>query len=78
MIFQGLGVPDNMAFAQHGHAHCSFDSAEWPALQSYIQKFLLNQNVTAKYWTITSTQFGSTSSTINTSMWIDWTVPALN
>ena len=78
MIFQGLGVKDNMAFAQHGHAHCSFDSAEWPALQSYIQKFLLNQNVTAQYWTITSTQFGSTSSTINTSMWIDWTVPTLN
>ncbi|HZL19653.1 MAG TPA: dockerin-like protein, partial [Polyangia bacterium] len=78
MIFQGLGVKDNMAFEQHGHAHCAFDSAEWPDLQAYIQKFLLNQNVTASAWNVTTTQFGSMTSTLNMSMWIDWTVPTLD
>jgi hypothetical protein len=78
MIFQGLGVKDNMAFEQHGHAHCAFDSAEWPDLEAYIKKFLLNQNVTASAWNVTSTQFGSTTSTLNIPMWVDWTVPTLN
>jgi hypothetical protein len=78
MIFQGLGVKDNMAFEQHGHAHCAFDSAEWPDLQAYIQKFLLNKDVTASAWNVTTTQFGSTTSTLNMSMWVDWTIPTLN
>jgi hypothetical protein len=78
MIFQGLGVKNNMAFEQHGHTHCAFDSAEWPDLQAYIQKFLLNQNVAASAWNVTTTQFGSTTSTLNMPMWVDWTVPTLN
>lgn len=79
MIFQGLGAKDNIAFEQHGHTHCSFDSTdEWPALQAFIQKFLLEQSVSTQYWHVTSTQFGSTSSTIDTAKWIDWTIPTLN
>lgn len=79
MIFQGLGVKDHIAFDQHAHTHCQFDSAEWPDLQAYIQKFLLNQtSANTAIWHVTSTQFGSTTSTLNTSMWIDWTIPTLN
>jgi hypothetical protein len=79
MIFQGLGVKDNIGLDQHGHAHCSFDSVEWPDLQAYIQKFLLNKSTaSAAVWNITSTQYGSTTSALDTSMWIDWTIPTLN
>jgi hypothetical protein len=34
--------------------------------------------VTASAWNVTSTQFGSTTSTLNIPMWVDWTVPTLN
>jgi hypothetical protein len=79
MIFQALGAKDNMAFEQHGHTHCTFDMAdEWPALQAFIQKFLFNQSVSTQYWHVTTTQFGSTTQTLNTAMWINWTIPTLN
>lgn len=80
MIFQGLGVKDNMAYEQHGHTHCAFDMAdEWAPLQAYINKFLLGQDVsTANMWHITTTQFGSTTQTLNMSQWVNWTVPTLN
>ena len=80
MIFQGLGVKDNMAFEQHGPPPCHFNkAAEWPPLQAYINKFLLDQDVsTANSWHVTTTQFGSTTQTLDMSKWVNWTVPTLN
>jgi hypothetical protein len=79
MIFQALGVPDNIGFTNSSHTHCAFNPAEAPYLDAFIKKFLLGQTSTStKVWNITSTSFGSTSTMIDKAKWIDWTVPTLN
>jgi hypothetical protein len=79
MIFQGLGVPDNVGFTNSSHTHCAFNTAEQPYLDAFIAKFLLGQTSTAtKVWNITATNFGSTGTTLNMAKWVNWTVPTLN
>jgi hypothetical protein len=77
MIFQGLGVPDNIGFSNSGHTHCAFNSAEGPYLKAYIQKFLLGQAVDTKVWNITKAGFNGVG-TVDMAKWVDWTVPTLN
>ncbi|MFZ5889603.1 MAG: dockerin-like protein [Myxococcota bacterium] len=79
MIFEGLGVLDNIGFSNSSHSHCSPNSAEAPYVDAFVQKFLFGKTETAtKVWKISKTAFGSSSATIDKAKWIDWTVPALN
>ena len=79
MIFQGLGVVNNMGFTNSAHSHCVFNSAEAPYLDAFVGKFLLGQtNTTTNVWHVTSTAWQNTSSMVDTSKWVNWTVPTLN
>jgi hypothetical protein len=79
MIFQALGVPDNIGFTNSAHSHCVFNPAEVPYLDAYIGKFLLGQtNAATPVWNVTATNFGKAGTTIDTAKWVNWTVPTLN
>jgi hypothetical protein len=79
LIFQGLGVADNMGFANSGHSHCVANDAEAAYVDAFVQKFLLGQSDTAtKVWKVSKPAFGSSTLMVDKTKWIDWTVPALN
>jgi hypothetical protein len=78
LIFQGLGVKDNMGFTNTSHTHCEFNPAEAPYLDAFIAKFLLGQtNTSTAVWNITSTAWQTSGSVVNTTDWVNWTVPTL-
>lgn len=79
MVFQGLGVKDNIGFTNSAHTHCQFNTAEAPAVKAFLQKFLLGQSTsTANQWNITGTTFNGTGKTVDMTKWVDWTVPTLD
>jgi hypothetical protein len=72
MIWQALGVPQNMGFSQFGHAnHCEFVSQQQPELTAFITQFLLNGSADTN---VVKTDGGYT---LDEARWIDWTVPTL-
>jgi hypothetical protein len=78
-VFQALGVPDNIGFANSGHTHCSPNTAEAPYVDAFIKKFLLGQSDTdTKVWKVSKAAFGTSTATVDKAKWIDWTTPALN
>jgi hypothetical protein len=78
LIFQGLGVEENMGFTNSSHTHCDFNPAETPYLDAFIARFLLGQTGTSTaVWNVTSTAWGNTSSKVDTTNWVNWTVPTL-
>src|SRR5580700_5534428 len=78
LIFQGLGVEENMGFSNTSHTHCDFNPAETPYLDAFIAKFLLGQTSTSTaVWNVTSTAWQTSSSVVSTSDWVNWTVPTL-
>ncbi len=71
MIFQALGVPDNLGASQVSHGdHCTFQASQEPEVDAYIKKFLLGQNVTASVNKTDGPAF-------NPAMWVAWTTPTL-
>jgi hypothetical protein len=80
MIFQALGVTDNMGFANSGHTHCVPNSAEGPYVDAFVQKFLFAKTSTAtKVWNVARAGFsgGGGLQTVDMAKWVDWTVPTL-
>ncbi len=72
MIFQALGVPNNLGASQVSHGdHCTFQASQEPEVDAFIKKFLLGQNVAT---TVNKTD----GAAFDQARWIDWTAPALN
>jgi len=77
LIYEALGVTDNIGFSNSGHTHCVPNSAEAPYVTAFIKKFLLDQTGTDTHaWSIAKTAFSGSNATIDKAKWIDWTVPA--
>jgi len=72
-IWQAQGISDRMGFSQVGdHPHCSFPTAQQgPELTAFVQRFLLNQNVS------TAVMRTEGNFTFDEARWINWTVPTL-
>lgn len=77
-VYQALGVPDNVGFANSGHSHCSPNSAEGAYVNAFVQKFLLGQNTSTKVWNVSKQAYGSSTATVDKAKWIDWTTPTLD
>jgi len=76
LIYQALGVTDNIGFSNSGHTHCVPNSAEAPYVTAFIKKFLLDQTGTdTRVWNVSKTAFAGSNATIDKAKWIDWTVP---
>ncbi|WP_242835645.1 dockerin type I repeat-containing protein [Ruminiclostridium josui] len=72
MIYQALGVQDNMGYSSiGGHGHCVLPASQQPEVTAFIQKFLLGQNVSTNVFRSDKTY------TFDKARWIDWTVPNL-
>jgi hypothetical protein len=70
MVWEALGVPDNMGYSQIGsHTHCAFPSNQQSALTAFVQKFLLGAS--------TNTAIMQSDSAFTQSQWVDWTIPTL-
>ncbi len=78
MVFQGLNVKPNVGFTNSAHSHCVFNTAEAPYLNAFIQKFLLGQSVDTTVWHITATTFSGSTTPVDMTKWVNWTVPTLN
>lgn len=72
LIWQALGVPDNMGYSQVGnHNHCQFPSSQQSELTAFVNKFLLDQSSA-------NTAVMKTDGNLNLSAdWIPWTTPTL-
>lgn len=69
-VWEALGVPDRMGFAQTPHAHCAFREVE--ELRAFCTKFLLDGEADTSNMVTTQGNYGDVPSE-----WIDWNVPAL-
>ncbi len=73
MIYQALGIADNMGFSQNGHSdHCGFPDAQIPELVAFVKKFLLNNNTVDTHVLKTDGSF-----TFDKNKWINWDIPEL-
>jgi hypothetical protein len=72
MIWEALGVPDNVGFSQvGGHNHCQFPASQQPELENFVKKFLLNTPADTKIMK-TDGNF-----TFDKTKWVYWDVPSL-
>jgi hypothetical protein len=73
MIFQALGVPDNMTYESTSGSHCAWRAGYEASLAAVINKFLLGDKtaVTGKFHTEATTPPDPSKN-------IDWTVPELS
>lgn len=70
-VYEALGVPQNIGFAESNHFHCSTDYAgpEQQAIDAFVARFLLDQDVSTDFW--------SNGIPLDEERWIDWTTPTL-
>ncbi|KAH8832942.1 Glucuronoyl esterase catalytic domain from Hypocrea Jecorina, partial [Flagelloscypha sp. PMI_526] len=72
-IYQALNATTALGFSQSSsHTHCSFPSQQTNALNAYINKYLLDQNVTADVTETAGTYTGQWPGT-----WASWSTPVL-
>jgi hypothetical protein len=72
LIWEALGVPDNMGFSQLGnHNHCAFPAAQQPEVSAFVTRFLLDGSANT---TVFKTDGGFT---FDRATWVDWSVPVL-
>jgi hypothetical protein len=76
MVYEALGVKNNIGHVMTNHNHCSgYSSAEQEAMQAFCDRFLLN-----KEGADTEGFFyndGSFDDLLDYDKWIDWEIPAL-
>lgn len=73
LIYQALGVTDNMGFSQVGnHNHCQFPSSQQAELTAFVTKFLLDGSSN------TNVMRTDGSFNFNQAEWVDWSVPVLS
>jgi hypothetical protein len=72
MIYEALGVPDNMGYSSiGGHGHCQFPSSQQPELTAYIKKFLLGDSSNTKVFR------SDKNHSFDKAKWIDWQIQEL-
>lgn len=72
-IYTALGVPENIAYSEHGgHPHCQLPDHQQEIFQAYVQKFLLDDAGNTDV--MRSTKGGPE----DVKKWIDWSTPTLN
>jgi len=73
MIYEAMGVPDNMGVSQiGGHNHCAFPANQQAEVDAFISKFLLGKD--SMNTTVMRTDGPYT---FDRAKWVDWTVPQL-
>ncbi|RYP59311.1 hypothetical protein DL770_010229 [Monosporascus sp. CRB-9-2] len=71
MIYQGLGLPNNMGFSLVGsHSHCQLPSSQQSELGAYINAFLLSGSEPG--------EVNHSRAKVNMADWVDWRVPDLS
>ncbi len=72
-VYTALGVNQNIGFVESGHNHCGnmdFTGREQTAVDAFVAKFLLDQDVSTDYWDGSGVPFDATR-------WVDWATPTL-
>jgi hypothetical protein len=73
MVWEALGVPDNIGFTQFGHSdHCGLPTAQQLEVAVYVKKFFLNIEIEN-----TSIMKTDGNLVFDAEKWINWTVPDL-
>ncbi|MDA3930034.1 MAG: BACON domain-containing protein [Prolixibacteraceae bacterium] len=73
MVWEALGVPENMGFSQVGdHNHCAFPASQQPELRAYVKKFLLDDDSED-----TTIIYTDGDLVFDIEKWINWSVPEL-
>jgi hypothetical protein len=70
--YTALGANQNIGFVESGHFHCNsmdFTGREQEAVDAYVAKFLLDQDVSTDFW--------DAGLPFEADRWIDWATPVL-
>jgi hypothetical protein len=70
-VYQALGAAQNIGFVESGHQHCGTDYAgrEQAAIDAFVRRFLLDQNVSTDFW--------DNAVSLEEARWVDWQTPNL-
>jgi hypothetical protein len=49
-VYEALGAKANLGYQESSHAHCGYAQDEIPALEAYVKKFLLGEDVSTDFW----------------------------
>ncbi|AUX39567.1 uncharacterized protein SOCE26_009610 [Sorangium cellulosum] len=72
MIYEALGVKENIGYVDSGHNHCGTDYAggEQAAIEAFVSRFLLEDDSV-------STDVWKPKNELDKNKWVDWTAPTL-
>lgn len=71
-VYRALGAQPNIGFAESGHFHCNnqdFAGQEQAAIDAYVAKFLLDQDVSTEFW--------DEGVPFEAERWVNWETPTL-
>lgn len=68
-VYEALGAKEAIGYQESSHAHCSYAQSEVPALEAFIKKYLLGQDVSTDFW--------KTQSQYDEAKWAGWETPSL-
>jgi hypothetical protein len=71
-VYRALGAAQNVGFVESGHFHCNnmdFAGREQAAVDAYVAKFLLDQEVSTDFW--------DEGVAFDTARWVNWPTPTL-
>ncbi len=68
-VYEALGAKPNIGYQESSHTHCSYAQSEVPALEAFVRKFLLGEDVSTDFWK-TQEQFAA-------DQWAGWQTPSL-
>jgi hypothetical protein len=71
-VWKALGVPDRMGAVEENIGHCQWHQGFTPALEAYVDRFLLDKKDSAS-----TDVMRSKFTTIDREKWIPWTTPEL-
>lgn len=70
-VYRALGAEENIGFVESGHTHCfsDFSGDEQEAIDAFVARFLLDQDVSTAFW--------SDAIPLESERWVDWSTPTL-
>ncbi len=71
-VYEALGSEQNIGFVESGHFHCNnmdFAGREQQAIDAYVAKFLLDQDVSTEFW--------DEGVPFEAERWVNWQTPVL-
>jgi hypothetical protein len=70
-VYESLGVVPNIGFVESGHQHCAQDytGQEQAAIDAFVAKFLLDQEVSTDFW--------NQGVAFEAERWVDWQTPVM-